>query len=371
MPEPLKYALAEKNITRLAENLARVHASYDVTKFVSACLVDLDAMELKERVAHVAAQMKDFLPEKYLEALSVLTKAKAYWDRGDDDDSFSGFAAWPLFHFVETYGGHDFENSMATLKVLTPLFSAEFAVRVFIERYPQESFAELALWANDDDEHIRRLVSEGVRPRLPWAKKIAALIDDPAPVLGLLELLKDDPALFVRRSVANNLNDIAKDHPDVVIDLCERWLEHPTPERCWLVKHATRTLVKEGHPRIWLLLGFTKRPKVTTTKLVVDKDNVSLGGEIRFKGSISSASDELQHLAVDYAVHFMKANGKSKAKVFKLKVADLAPGASLDVDKCISFRAISTRKYYAGKHSIRLLVNGEAVSEVEFDVVPA
>ncbi len=364
----MKEGLNRPAITRLAANLRRAWESFDSEAFVTAATEDLDRLELKERVKKVADTLANFLPSDYPAAVKIIVRASKTWDRVEAEDPLRGFAAWPLFDFIALRGLGDFRRSMAALRSITHLFSAEFAVRPFILRYPARAFAELTKWTQHRDEHVRRLASEGARPRLPWATRIQPLIDDPAPVVELLELLKDDPALYVRRSVANNLNDIAKDHPELVIDLCEAWLEGASAERRWIVERATRTLVKAGHPRVWGLLGFTKKPKVAVSPLRLSSKRLSIGDDLRLHFKITSQARTSQRLAVDYRVYFLKANGEQRPKVFKLKVLGLAAAEVIEISKSQSFRRISTRKYYPGRHAIEVLVNGEARGRAEFEL---
>ncbi len=373
MAAPLKDGLNSAALTRLGQNLQRAHPTFDVQAFVDATTVGLHDLELKDRVTHVATALVAFLPPAFPEAVDIIVRAADTWDGGDPDDNMRAFAAWPLFRFIEDNGAGAFDLSMAALRKITHLFSAEFSIRPFLARDPKRAFEELKRWTDDDTEHVRRLVSESTRPRLPWAPKVQAFIDDPAPGLALLEHLKDDDALYVRRSVANHLNDVAKDHPDVVIDLCERWLEDASEERRWIVSHATRTLVKAGHPRVWGLLGFTKRPKIEASEMRVEcagstRPHIRVGEELTFEVELSSTASCSQRLAVDYVVHYMKSNGKTKPKVFKLKTVDLAPKATVAFSKRQSFREISTRKFHLGEHAIELLVNGAPVARAEFEL---
>jgi 3-methyladenine DNA glycosylase AlkC len=276
-----------------------------------------------------------------------------------------------LFYFIEHHGTRDFPRSMAALRSMTPLFTAEFAVRPFIARYPERAFALLMRWTRDESEHVRRLASEGARPGLPWATRVPALIDDPTPVLALLDRLKDDPALYVRRSVANNLNDIAKNHPDRVLDVCEAWLDGASTERRWIVQHATRTLVKSGHPRVWALLGFTRRPQVAVSIITVSPRRVRFGDEVSFSFRLASTARVAQRLVVDYAAWFVKASGASSRKVFKLKVVKIAPRQVIMLSCRHSFREISTRTYYPGLHTCEFLVNGNVEARAEVALNPA
>ncbi len=366
MPEALKNGLNKSAITRLAANLKRVFPTFDSTSFVSSSCKGLGKLELKERVAHVACQLAKYLPSDYSKALSIIVESASQWNRGQEDDPLRGFAAWPLFRYIEVEGLHEPKASLAALREITHLFSAEFAIRPFIESNPKQVFAELKKWTTHKSEHVRRLVSEGIRPRLPWATKVDLLIESPEPIIKLLELLKDDSELYVRRSVANNLNDIAKDHPDVVLDLCYRWAKDASPEREWIIQRATRTLVKDGHPRVWGLLGFSHPPLLSSSAIALSPKSLAIGGAGKFSLTLTSTGKKKQRLAVDYAIHYIKANGKARAKVFKLKVFDLAPGQTFSIEKSHSFVERSTRKHYPGTHTIELLVNGESMAKKDF-----
>jgi len=368
MATPLKEGLNEAAVTRLAKNLQRAYPAFKVRAFVREVVPGLAVLELKDRVAHVASVLPKYLPEEYREALKVLLLAQDGWVRGKKGDSLGGFASWPIFDFIQNEGLAHFSSSMDALARLTSLFTAEFAVRPYIARYPDKSFKKLLKWSLHRDEHVRRLASEGCRPRLPWATQVPALLANPSPILPILENLKDDPQEYVRRSVANNLNDIAKDHPDLVIDICAKWLKGATKERRWLVERATRSLVKDAHPRVWALLGFAKSPQVSVESFRLMPKKLKLGGNISFSFDLVSQGRSAQRLAIDYAIHFVKANGSTRPKVFKLKVLTLKAGQSLALQKKQSIKAISTRKFYPGKHKVELLINGKSSGTVSFDL---
>jgi 3-methyladenine DNA glycosylase AlkC len=257
---------------------------------------------------------------------------------------------------------------MAALRQLTGLFSAEFAVRGFIERDAARALRLLATWTEDPDPHIRRLVSEGTRPRLPWGRRLAQFQADPQPVLDLLERLKDDGAVYVRRSVANNLNDIAKDHPDVVIEVCQRWARGASTEHRWIIRHATRTLVKDGHPDALKLLGFDPRAKVAVENLALEPQTIRLGEQVTFSFDVRSLSRRSQPLLIDYAVHHVKRAGHRTAKVFKLKTLALPPQGVASITRKHAFRKITTRTYYPGRHTIEILINGTSHTRADFDL---
>lgn len=366
MAEALKHGLARPALVRLAKNLKRAEPSFQDRKFISACLRGLEPLELKERVVHIASVMARFLPANYPDALSLLLRAASNWDGGDENDALRGFAAWPLFQFIEDRGRDDLPASMNALAELTHLFTAEFAVRVFLADDRKRSFKLMMRWASDPSDQVRRLASEGCRPRLPWASKVPSLIEQPEDGLRILEKLKDDPSEYVRRSVGNHLNDVAKDHPHLVLDLCERWQKNASPERRWIIERATRTLVKDGHPRVWKLLGFSPKPKIRCDAFKLAPRKLELGGELSLNFAIESLAPVPQKLAIDYAIHFMKADGKTRAKVFKLKVLTLAPRERVQLSKRQPLKKISTRKYYSGAHEVELVINGQSTARAGF-----
>jgi len=221
----------------------------------------------------------------------------------------------------------------------------------------------------DRSEHVRRLASEGTRPRLPWGKQLPSFIEDPTKVIALLENLRDDPSDYVRRSVANNLNDISKDNPDLFIETCKRWLADAVPERKWIIKHACRTLIKTGRPEVFPLLGFTANPKLEISTPTLNPNTVCLGNPLQISAPITSKSDKTQQVVIDYAIHFMKANGKTAPKVFKWKNLKLKARESMVLNKAHPLKAINTRRYYSGAHYLEIMVNGKVMTGAEFELI--
>jgi 3-methyladenine DNA glycosylase AlkC len=251
---------------------------------------------------------------------------------------------------------------------MTKRFSSEFGIRFFLLHDAARCMPVLQAWTRDPDEHVRRLVSEGTRPRLPWAMQLPMFIADPSPALPLLEALRDDPSEYVRRSVANHLNDIAKDHPDLVAGLAARWLEGATPQRAKLVRHACRTLVKKGHPGALAALGHG-RPAVRLDGIEVLTPQVHLGEALVFAVSLRSEADGDQELVVDYVIHHRKANGKTSPKVFKWKRLRLGAGEAHGAERRHPIRPITTRVYYGGEHIVELQVNGQPLGRAAFDLL--
>ena len=241
---------------------------------------------------------------------------------------------------------------------LTQRFSAEFSIRPFLEQHTEATLARLKEWAKDPNPHVRRLVSEGTRPRLPWAPRLREFQKDPRPVLALLELLKDDPELYVRRSVANSLNDIGKDHPALLVETARRWITNATDERRRLVSHALRSALKRAEPGALQVMGFGEEAKVSVGNVGITPQSAAIGGSVEIAFAITNTDARQQHILVDFCVHFMKANGKTSPKVFKLRTIDLAPQETVQMKKSISLAEMTTRKHYIGTHKIDVMLNG-------------
>ncbi len=367
--ELMKNGFNASAIERISSALHSAAPDFKSTEFVDSVLSGLEPLALKPRVEFIIKTLNKFLPKRFLESINVLLEAKNHWDHGDPDDPLRSFAAWPIIDYIAAYGIDHPEQSLNALKELTSLFSAEFAIRPFIKKYPELCHQYFTVWVNDKNEHVRRLVSEGTRPLLPWGVRLNQFVENPEKNIPLLDVLSKDNSLYVRRSVANHLNDISKNQPELVLKVCNDWLDPSSKNMNWLITHATRTIVKSGHQGVFPLLGFTKSPEVNIENLTTVSKEIRLGDEIAFYFSLSSTAAIEQKIVVDYALHFMKANGKTKPKVFKLKNAELSANETLTFAKSFSFKPITTRKYYAGEHKIEILINGKSADEVVFNVI--
>ncbi len=352
-------------LERMAAAVFQAWPDFDTAGFLKAAREGLDDLELKDRVRHVIAVLNRFLPDTYPKALKIVVRAGGFFPPGRPGDSLAGFAAWPLIDWVPEYGLRHFDPSMKALKGLTSLFSAEFAVRPFLLADTGRALRHLRGWIDDPSEHVRRLVSEGTRPRLPWGFRLPVFVEDPSPVIELLNRLKDDPSEYVRRSVANNLNDIAKDHPATVIKVCRGWKKGASAERGRVIRHGLRTLVKQGSPGALRVLGFTTDPQVSVS-LGLSAASLKIGGDLAIEVSLASKASRTQKLVVDYVVHHVRANGKTTPKVFKLRTLDLEPGQGVSFTKKHSFAPRSVRRYYPGEHTVELLVGGKSVGRCSF-----
>ncbi len=259
---------------------------------------------------------------------------------------------------------------MDALKEFTPFGTAEFAIREFLKRDLHRTLEVMLGWSLDANEHVRRLASEGCRPRLPWSFRLTDLVADPSPTLPILENLRVDPSLYVRKSVANHLNDIAKDHPDQTLSILQSW-DRTHPHTAWIAKRALRTLVKEGHVGALTLLGAGEPAKVRIDSFGVSPKRIRLGEAVRFSLDLTSTSRKAQRLLIDYVIHYPKRSGVASEKVFKWKELELGAGATVTLEKHQTIRDFATRKHYPGNHRIELQVNGARLAEAVFGLVTA
>ncbi len=364
MAEPFKHFINTALVGDAALHLQRADARFDAARFVEAVAPRLEALELKARAQWVADALEAVLPADFHAAAEVIERALASVLLGEqpsgapsEPDGLTGWMLWPVGEFVARRGLAHPERALTVLHAITQRFTAEFAIRPFLERHPALVFGTLARWVHDPSEHVRRLVSEGTRPRLPWGRQLRALRDDPSPSLPLLAVLQDDPSAYVRRSVANHLNDIAKDHPELVVDWVARYLPGARRERTAVLRHASRTLVKQGHRRLLALWGVGETFE-GAVGFTLDRDAIRLGESVTLRLSLTSAASGVQRLAVDYVVHHVKANGTTSPKVFKGWVLEVGPGDTMVRTRRHTMKPITTRHYYAGRHRIELQVNG-------------
>ncbi len=344
---------------RTAAQLAALHPRFDHEGFLAHSLDGLDARELMARLHRTADAFDRALPLPFAEQLAVL-HAHA------PQIGHNFVAIWPCAH-VAAHGLAQPELALPALRDLTRHGSAEFALRPFLARDLPGTLAVLHTWAACEDEHVRRLASEGSRPRLPWGERLQALVADPSPTLPLLAALRADPSLYVRKSVANHLNDIAKDHPDVVLDLVSSW-DRADAHTAWIVRHALRTLIKRGNPGALALFGAGAEPRLTA-RLAVSPGRIRLGDKLSLSATLASTARRPQALLVDYVVHYARASGRASAKVFKWTELTLAPGESLTLTKGQTIRDFTTRRHHPGHHLVELQINGRRLAETAFTLV--
>lgn len=356
----LKEIFDRARLKHFAGETKAIWPAFDDRRFLTLAAEGLDDLGIMQRMRQAAEAFGATLPDDFGKAVDILTQLAPRIRHG--------FASITLCEYVALYGRRDFDRSMQALKLFTTYGSAEFAIRHFLLADFDRTLSVMRGWAQDDNEHVRRLASEGSRPRLPWSFQLRNLVADPSPTLPILERLKADDALYVRKSVANHLNDIGKDNPDVLIETVSRW-DTADPRTGWIVRHALRTLVKKGDTRALALLGASGEAAVRVGRFAVSPRTVRLGDRIVIECEIVSTGDTGQRLVVDYAVHYVKKLGKTSRKVFKLKEISLLPGESAGLSISQVIRDFTTRTHQPGHHEVELLVNGQVMAKSGFDIL--
>lgn len=357
MAEPLKENINSQTVEFLADRFASLQRGFDRRAFTDSVCAQLPGLELKDRINLLADQMATDLGPDYETALDTVVEVA---------DGVDGWAAWPLCSFVERHGVDSPIASLEAMPHLTKRWSCEFAIRPFLDAHLELTRDYLRRWALDPDESVRRLPSEGTRPLLPWGPKVVALTEDPEIGLELLRLLRHDESETVRRSVANHLNDVTKNHPDLVVDLLSEWTREDGPVDDRMVRHALRTLVKKGHPGALALLGFTTDPQIADVQFACSPHEISLGDQIELSAELTSTSQQDQLLVIDFVIHHVKASGETSPKVFKWTTERLAPDQTVRLSKRRRIQTASTRRYHAGEHRIDLQVAGRLVATTHF-----
>jgi len=359
MAEPLKNSFGPEIPERIAKMILEVHPQFPAQQFMEQVLDGYEPLELMPRARHIAKVLRATLPDDYSQAARILVDSSGSRPQSSEGDGgMATFFYLPHTTFIGNYGSEDFKTSIATNYHFTKLFTAEFSIRPLLIHHQARTLEKLRTWANDEDVHVRRLVSEGTRPRLPWASRLPEFQRNPAPVLELLELLKDDPELYVRRSVANNLNDIGKDNPDQLIATAKRWMNDATNERKWVIKHALRFAIKAGNPDALAVLGFSADSPITVANPLIPAE-AHIGSSIQIQFDVVNPSDQSHTANVDFQIHYIKSNGKPAPKVFKLKSTTLRANETLTAKKRVSLEEMTTRKHFAGEHRVDALINGQ------------
>jgi len=352
MADAIKNVYNRESLTVLAKGMQAVYAPFQADAFVQSIMDETwDSLELKGRVRQIAVNLGKFLPQDYKEAIAVIDKAIV-----SEGTWLNGFCIY-FPDFVEVFGQNeaDWDVSIAAMARYTSYASAEFAVRPFIINHEARMMAQMLEWSKSDSEYIRRLASEGCRPALPWGQALARFKKDPALILPILEQLKTDPDLYVRKSVANNLNDISKTHPDLVVGLATKWYGK-NELTDWIVKHGCRTLLKKGNPAALAIFGFQDAGAVDITDFSINKKAVTIGDSFDFSFTLSVK--KATKVRLEYAIDFVKANGKQSRKIFQISEITLKGAEIKAYTKNHSFANLSTRKHYPGEHTITIIANG-------------
>jgi 3-methyladenine DNA glycosylase AlkC len=376
MPEAFKNLINAGTIERAAMHLQRAWPPFDRPRFEQLAGQGLDELEMKARAMQIADALEACLPADFAQAAAIVEAALApVGTHGDEAaaQGLSGWIGWSVGEFVArrvAANPADLQRGLQCLRELTQRFTAEFAIRPLLRDHAAEVWPVLQRWSQDASPQVRRLASEGSRPRLPWGLRLQDLVRDPTPATSVLERLQDDPDEVVRRSVANHLNDMAKDHPERLADWLERHLPGASAERRALLRHASRTLIKQGHPRVMAAWGVAGKFQGQAV-LAVSPAAALVGGRVALALTLRSHAQQAQELVVDYAVHHVTARGVPSPKVFKGWKLTLAPGEERALLRQHSLKPVTIRRYHPGWHAVHISINGQPVAEAGFDLTLA
>lgn len=344
---------------QLSHDLKAAYPALNKKLFYQQCITPLESLELKQRVTHTTQTVARHLPDEYRKAIDVL------YDFSQLIDNKFGYIF--MSEFVSTFGLDDYKTSVKALRDFTRHSSSEFAIRDFLKLDFDNTIKHMLEWTDDDNEHIRRLACEGCRPRLPWASKLPQIINNPELSWPILERLKQDPSVYVQKSVANHINDISKDNADWLVEKLHSWPgAHPVSQ--WIIKHGCRSLIKQGHQNTLRLFGYSE-PDIDFSILTLIENEISIGESLAFSFDISNRSAHEQKLVIDYQIHFMKKNATLRPKTFKLKTLTLKPCGTETILKKHRFTTMTTRILYPGTHMLEILINGIRFERVEFKLL--
>jgi 3-methyladenine DNA glycosylase AlkC len=355
--EPLKEMFNKKFYEVLAREISRAHKDFNATKFISEVISDIDELALNQRLRRTTEVLKKHLPGDFKKTLTIFKKVIPNLQ--------PGYTTLVFPDYVGKYGKHDIDTSLEALKYFTKFGSSEFAVREFLKADFNKTLRTMKQWAKDKDHHVRRLASEGSRPRLPWSFKLDKVIENPKLTLPILELLKEDKELYVRKSVANHLNDISKEHPKLILDIVKNW-KGSSPHTDWILKHASRNLLKQGHTEILSHFGIIHNPAIEIINFKLKNTAINVGEDIAFSFSLHNRSTKKIKVRLEYAVYFRMSNGNLTKKVFKISEREIDKHQTVRFERRHSFKLITTRRYHPGSHKVALIVNGMEGKPYEF-----
>jgi len=360
MADALKELFNKKFYEKFAHEFNKVDKNFHPDKFIKDVTKNIELLSLNQRMRNTSVVLKQHLSGDYKKSIELLFKAIP--------NLSGGYTTLVFPDFVGLYGHDDFNLSMEALKYFTQFGSSEFAIREFLKRDFNKTIKVMNGWATDKNHHVRRLASEGSRPRLPWSFKLDEVIKNPKVTQSILEKLKSDDELYVKKSVANHLNDISKDNSEWMLQVLNTW-DKTNANTFWIIKHASRTLIKKGNAESLSLFDFEKNVKVRVDNLKLNKSKLKLGDALQFEFDVVSEKSKSQKLVVDFAIHYYKKSGELSPKVFKLKVLELEPNQTVHMAKSQRFQDFTTRKHYPGKHIIEILINGKSLCKKQFDLV--
>jgi 3-methyladenine DNA glycosylase AlkC len=383
--EPFKNIYNQHSVEHIIQLFER-HGHKQARAILKKCVPEMASMELKQRVNCLKEALRDILPADPVKSFKIIHKMLAPLKNrsglgNSAADTFAlnpngleGFLLWPFADYVSDVGIDHVDHSLKILKEITQRFTAEFAIRPFIDQHPEHVYQQLLQWTSDESEHVRRLCSEGSRPRLPWGMKLQNAVNDPSAGIALLEKLKNDESLYVRKSVANHLNDISKDHPDLAIKIFKRWIKQaPAKEKSkieWIVKHAGRGLIKAGHVEMLKILGVHHDAEIKLTKIKVSNNHLKIGYSLIISAVLSNQDQQKHHYILDYKLDYVRPTGKKSSKVFKgLKGQIAAEEKNLPLQFKVPFKNSSIRTLYPGDHILTLILNGKSIKSLKISLI--
>lgn len=369
-PTLIRNFFNEDLVLLMGKTINKAYPKFDSAQFKKHCLPFTDEEAFKDRSNKITKALIETLPQDFKKSIAILLSTFPKEDT-NEDINWSSFYYMPIGSFAELQGckKEHLHEALNALYEITKRFTSEFAIRAFIIKFPKETFEYLEKWVKDKNQHPRRLVSEGTRPRLPWAQALPEFKKDPTSTLSLLENLRNDSAKYVQKSVANHLNDITKDNPKLAIETLARWKKENNPNTNWIVKHALRSELKKGTPEALEILGFSNKSKIEVSDLKLSSTKVKIGDRLEFSFKINSKENKEVPIMIDYVIHYLKANGKTAPKTFKLAIKDIKAGQTLSFNKNQSFKIISTRKFHLGEHAVEVQVNGNRLEKAYFELV--
>jgi 3-methyladenine DNA glycosylase AlkC len=357
MADALKDMFNKKFYNRLALEFTRADKNFPAEEFIKDVTGGLDEMSLNQRLRHTTVTMKKYLPADYKRSLDIMYEVIPGFK--------SHYTCFIFPDFVGQYGHDHVRLSLHALKEFTKFGTSEFAIREYLKRDLQGTLKVMNKWADDKNVHVRRLASEGSRPRLPWSFSLPGIMNNPELTRPILEKLKGDDELYVKKSVANHLNDFSRTSTDWMLNLIGGW-DKKDENTAWIIKHASRTLIKKGHPGSLAIFDFEKNVKAELKSFKLKSAKISLGEDLQFSFDLVSEKSKPQKLVIDYVIHYAKKSATGGRKVFKLKELELKPGNTISISKTQSFKDLSTRKHYEGKHAVEIMVNGKSYGKKEF-----
>ena len=366
MAELLKHIYNPTFFAIYADALAEVIPSFDKNLFIASFnTAHWASLELKQRMAFLAHTTAKILPEEYNEKVkTILQLIDLLRMRGMKDQNLEYIF---LADIIAEYGLDDLKISVFAIEHITQFVSFEFAGRAFIIRYPKEMMRQMLQWASHKNENVRRYASEGCRPRLPWGTQLKMLIDDPKPVMPILEKLINDPSLYVRKSFANNLNDISKDHPGIVIDFIKKW-KGKSENTDWILRHGARTLLKKGDPEVLHIFGTPQHIPYVIESFTLDHNIITADDILTFSFILTNQNDQIAIFRIEYNIWYVKAGGKHSKKIFKIAEKSMTPQQPQKLIKQHRFQDLTTRRHYSGIHKISIVINGNESEPLDFEL---